>query len=95
SKVVKFGVYWFLCSALQRFKCAFHVLSGGTRCAVCALPMSLTVSNFRVISLARLLCLGWFRDEKPFLWCGRESSKSVSFANLKVLKIIEFCVFFF
>ncbi|MGR5239154.1 hypothetical protein, partial [Vibrio alfacsensis] len=63
------------------------------QCSRC--EKSFTVSNFRAISLVWLLCLGWFFGEKSFLWCRRESSKSVSFANLKVLKIIEFCAFFF
>ena len=38
-------MYWFFCSALQWFKCAFHFRSGGTRCVVFALATSFTVSN--------------------------------------------------
>ncbi len=55
SKVKSFSVYWFRVLALQRVKCAFHVLSGGTICGVFASTSPFTASNFLAISWVRLL----------------------------------------
>ncbi len=85
-KGVNVGVYWFLCSALQLFKCAFHVRSGGTRCAVTALITSFTVSNdvsnfIGAASFSRMV----YRGQIVCLVSQRKSEVSI----LCKLKVIE------